>query len=76
MGFNLDNIVYEDTGCKVHPACLSCPLPRCVYDLAPRKHGNWKRDQQMKEMRAAGATPTEIAKQFGVSRMRVYQVTA
>lgn len=27
---------YVDSGCHVHPTCLSCPLPSCLFD-APRK---------------------------------------
>ena len=23
---------YADTGCDLHPKCLTCPLSRCVYD--------------------------------------------
>jgi len=23
---------YRDDGCRVHPSCLSCPLPACVYE--------------------------------------------
>lgn len=23
---------YVDSGCYVHPACLSCPLPSCVFE--------------------------------------------
>jgi len=29
--------IYEDKGCPVHPKCLECPLPVCVYDLDPPK---------------------------------------
>lgn len=25
---------YEDTGCEVYFECLSCPLPRCVEEVA------------------------------------------
>ena len=25
--------LYVDTGCEIAPACLSCPLPRCRYDM-------------------------------------------
>ena len=37
---------YKDTGCRLHPACLECPLPVCVYDnpasvqIEIRHHGN------------------------------------
>jgi hypothetical protein len=31
---NTELTVYADTGCLVHPACLSCPLPDC-YPLFP-----------------------------------------
>jgi len=25
--------IYADNGCPIHPKCLECPLPMCVYDL-------------------------------------------
>ncbi|MCX6024641.1 MAG: hypothetical protein NTZ05_23500 [Chloroflexi bacterium] len=24
---------YQDVGCELHPACLSCPLFRCRFDI-------------------------------------------
>ena len=24
--------IYRDTGCRLHPSCLNCPRPRCIYD--------------------------------------------
>lgn len=27
-----------DTGCNLHPACLTCPLAVCKYDI-PREYG-------------------------------------
>ena len=25
--------IYADNGCPIHPKCMTCPLPMCVYDL-------------------------------------------
>lgn len=31
-----DSPVYRDTGCKLFPSCLSCPLSACKDDLDPK----------------------------------------
>lgn len=28
---------YESTGCDLWGDCLSCPLPRCRYDMTPEQ---------------------------------------
>ena len=91
MSYEFHGVNYADTGCSVHPACLSCPLPRCKYDITPSKglpssfykarrkevsERRTERDVRMKQMRAAGVPVADIAKEFGVNRVRVYQVTA
>jgi hypothetical protein len=25
----------RDEGCELHPACLTCPLPKCKHDMTP-----------------------------------------
>jgi hypothetical protein len=27
----------KDTGCHLHPSCLQCPRPRCIYDPLVKK---------------------------------------
>ena len=33
----VDTLPPADTGCVAWPSCLSCPLPRCLYDLPPKR---------------------------------------
>jgi hypothetical protein len=68
---------YRDTGCKVSPSCLQCPLPRCKYDdpawyrryrLRGRNHQVWQTHQ------AERATIFELAHRFGVSPRTIHRV--
>jgi len=34
---NLVEGIYEDAGCPIHPKCLECPLPVCVYDMGAKQ---------------------------------------
>ena len=82
-----EGYVYVDEGCNLHSPCLTCPLPRCQFDEWPRRPGpkpklvvekpdNTARDAAMRERRKAGVPIGDIAKEFGVTKVRVYQVTA
>ena len=83
MPYTMDGYEYVDTGCKLHPSCLQCPLPRCVHDAPPTLHfsGGYEeqrqrndRDKQIVAARVAGETITVIAERFKVSRGTVYRV--
>jgi len=69
---------YADTGCDVHPSCLSCPLVRCRYDVpgGTRRLLSLGRDLSMVEMQRAGSGIDEIARRCGVSRRTVFRVLA
>jgi len=28
--------IYKDEGCSLHPTCLTCPFPDCVYESATK----------------------------------------
>ena len=30
----LNGEVFRDKGCEVSPSCLSCPLPRCQFEVS------------------------------------------
>lgn len=66
---------YEDTGCEIHPACLTCPLLRCRYD----EPGGLKtirlsaRDKEIARAREAGRSLAEITRRFGLSRRSVFR---
>jgi hypothetical protein len=70
---------YADTGCDLHPSCLTCPLARCRYEQdtdAARKRAGRERDRRIIELQRRGKTIGMIASRFGVSRRTVFRVLA
>ena len=67
---------YIDTGCELAPTCLDCPLPKCKYDDPHwRQRNDLKtRDSRIVELRKAGYTVKEVAKELGVSDRTAYRV--
>lgn len=61
--------VQPDTGCKVAPRCLECPLERCRYDT-PGGMTTVQRerfDDRVAALRAEGRTIRAIARAEGVA---------
>ena len=70
---------YLDTGCDIHPACLTCPLARCRYDEPGGVRGlaSRGRDASILQVRSSeNLTIEAIARRFGVSRRTVFRVLA
>ena len=70
---------YHDSGCDLHPSCLSCPLARCRYDEpgGARRLLSGERDSQVLDLqRRGGATIEAIAREVGVSRRTVFRILA
>jgi len=70
-GFNaaLERINWRDAGCDLHPACLQCPLPKCIEE-EPRgrqKKRLGARAGAMQEMKSQGQTTGQIAGHFALS---------
>lgn len=68
-----------DTGCDLHPACLSCPLPQCRYDGGTREESQWRYVEQVamiKRLKNEGLRAGEIAPRVGVSRRTVHRALA
>jgi len=64
---------WKDTGCDLSPACLECPLPRCIEE-EPRGRQRRRlghRAEAMKELRTQGKDTREIAAAFRVSERTV-----
>lgn len=68
---------YRDRGCELHVACLTCPLPRCRYDVpgGARALVNRDRNAVIRRLRLhAGLPVDEIARRFSISRRTVFRV--
>ena len=64
---------YRDTGCDIAPACLSCHLPVCRYDMPP----NWKieeRNARIVAYRNDGANVKQITAELNVSSRTVTRI--
>jgi hypothetical protein len=74
-----ENTNYADTGCDLHPSCLSCPLVRCRYDEPGGARGllGRARDRSMVAVWRRERLGVEaLARRFGVSRRTVFRVLA
>lgn len=73
---HVDPFYYVDTGCSVAPACLSCPLPRCRYDVpgGARAMLNDSRDTGIRDAYDGGEPVVFIAERLGVSTRTVHRV--
>ena len=73
-----ENTQYNDTGCDVHPSCLTCPLVRCRYDEpgGARKLFSEDRDRVIVSLQREGVHVEAIARRFGVSRRTVFRALA
>ena len=69
---------YTDTGCDVHPSCLTCPLVRCRYDEpgGARRLLSEKRARSILELRRQSVPINSIASRFGISRRTVFRILA
>jgi transposase-like protein len=69
---------YQDTGCDVHPRCLTCPLVRCRYDEpgGVRRLFSEDRDRSIVSMQRDGVPVGAIARRFGISPRTVFRALA
>ena len=68
---------YRDAGCDVHPACLTCPLPRCRYD-EPEDGANilkqLRNDEVLEVFRSERLSAIELAQRFNVSKRTIHRI--
>jgi hypothetical protein len=67
---------YQDEGCRVWPSCLSCPLPRCIYDDPRQGRGarTRLRDADIARLSAEGWTANALAAHYKVSRRQIFRI--
>jgi len=72
-----ESMAFRDTGCDVHPSCLTCPLPQCRYDEPGwrQREERTERDVEIVRMRGRlGLSVEELAMRFGVSTRTVHRI--
>ena len=70
-----EHMRFQDDGCEVAPSCLSCPLPKCRYELHSGLHSIRAalRREEVARLRRLGLGPDEIAMRLGISRRSVFR---
>jgi hypothetical protein len=74
-----ENTQYFDSGCDLHPSCLSCPLVRCRYDEpgGARRLISDDRDRRIVRLQREEELSIDLlASRFGISRRTVFRVLA
>jgi hypothetical protein len=75
------DIPSPDTGCRLHPSCLACPRPMCIYDedVIPFAAVNTARKERrtaivtsVKERGRGYGAVKATAQEFGVSPSTVW----
>lgn len=67
---------WRDTGCRLHPRCLSCPERACVEDREPLRAALAERNARIRTAYAHGARDAgELARAFGISRRTAWRIT-
>ena len=74
---------FKDTGCDIHPFCLTCPRPLCRYDepdlysLRRRKERTTDRRAEAVRLRVTlGLSAEEAAAHMGVTERSVHRLLA
>jgi DNA invertase Pin-like site-specific DNA recombinase len=61
-------------GCEWHHDCDSCPYDECISGTNPgRKRRNIELRGVVRQKIDNGASPSKIAREFGLSRMTIYR---
>lgn len=60
-------------GCSYHDDCLTCPLPKCRYDMAPKQAEAMYTMYRVVQLHENGVPVHEIMAQLGVSRRTVFR---
>lgn len=64
----------SEDGCYVHPHCLTCPLPACIYDIDYDRQRKMIRNDLIRWFYERGVTPTHIAEAFQMSRRGIHYI--
>jgi hypothetical protein len=67
--------VYKDSGCKLYPVCLECPLPRCIEEMPNGKQHMRLLTRAIKidKLYKQGKSISEIASLFKLSDRTIHR---
>lgn len=65
---NSYQVHYKDTGCDIHPTCLTCPLPKCRYDLPHKTALALIQAMKLRKLVAQGETVASASSILGISK--------
>lgn len=69
------NITYEDTGCHLHPKCLECPEPYCIYETEEKVAiDKNERNNEIYKLYLQKVQINVIAEKYGLSRHMVRKI--
>jgi hypothetical protein len=66
---------FRDDGCSLQPACLSCSLSACRYDVPPGVASAEQRRARLDALIAAGHSLTEAAHALDMNPRSAYRLT-
>ena len=70
---------YKDEGCELGTSCLSCSLPRCIYEEPGGQRARQRRQRNREIVglrRRQGLKIGELAQQYEISTRTVYRIMA
>jgi hypothetical protein len=73
-----EHTLYRDDGCHVAPACLHCPLPRCIFDRrgTEQQAARRARNRRIRTLTRRGWSTVALAERFGLSPAQVRRIRA
>ncbi|HLZ69556.1 MAG TPA: hypothetical protein VKV26_06545 [Dehalococcoidia bacterium] len=71
-----EHTLYRDEGCSIAPACLRCPLERCIYDRPAHIDPGYRRgrDRRMRTLARRGWEVERLALIFRLSPAHVRRI--
>ena len=70
--------MYRGDGCDVWHSCLSCPLPRCIYDEPrtekPHLTAKRTRNAEIARLSRDGWSAAELAVRFSLTRRQIFRI--
>ncbi len=71
-----EHALYRDDGCHVAPACLRCPLERCIFDRrgTEQQAARRARNRRIRTLTRRGWSTVALAERFGLSPAQVRRI--